>query len=195
MKGLGLTGARVSLRTLLPEDERRLYAEELSESLGSRWRLGGATPSPRQHSASLWANVLAQYAIVKTRQPAEFVGVTAAYDADHRNGHAWIAVAAVAAYQGSGLAIGGAGLFIDYMFHEWPFRRLYAESMEFSIRAFSHASPAHLQVVGRLKDDRWHDGRFHDRLILQIERTTWEAGMGKELADRRRRMEERSAPG
>lgn len=58
-----LSSRRVRLRPIERGDYENLYRSELAESLISRWRHRGATPSPDSWAQNLWLGVLSQFLI------------------------------------------------------------------------------------------------------------------------------------
>ncbi len=69
----------------------------------------------------------------------------------------------------------GAALFLEYVFRGWSFRKLYFELPEFNLAQFSRGVNRLFVEEGRLREHLYYDGRFWDKVILALYRTTWEA--------------------
>ena len=162
----------ISLVPVTPDVVAALYEAELSPELGLRWRHGGRTPGPATFSAGLWSGVLAQFAIHDDTND-ELVGITAAYDANLRNGTAQLAFAALPRYQRQGYAILGMALLIEFLFDTWPLRKLYAQSIDFNLSQFSTITTEYFTVEGHLVDDTFMNGRLWDKSILALTRDKW----------------------
>lgn len=166
-------GTQVYLRPVTPQDYPGLRMADLSPQLGARWRFRGATPTPEQW---VQANqpMLAQFLVFSTARN-EALGVVSAYQQNFQDQHAHVAVASSRDEDRSPLLLLGAALFVEYLFRGWNFRKLYFELPEFNLPRVAHGLNRVLVEEGRLREDLYYDGRFWDRVILALYRTTWEA--------------------
>ena len=167
-----LIGRNVALRPIAPSDYEFLRTAELSEDLGPRWRLRGATPSPEVYAQTLWAGVTAQFAVVDRRSPTP-LGVVALYNADHKHGTGWFAVADLSPGAGSTRVVQGAAIFLSYVFSTWNLRKLYVEASSFNLEQFKRVAGRLLVEEGRLHDHFFYAGQFWDLHHLAIYRDTW----------------------
>jgi RimJ/RimL family protein N-acetyltransferase len=167
----GRRGDKVHLRTIRPGDLQALYQVEL-DGLGPRWRFKGATPSFEQFSQALWTGVLAQY-LVADNTDNRIIGMVTAYNANHRDRWAYLAVARFRPDDRSGLLLHGAALFIDHLFDTFDFEKLYAEVAEHNQPAFASAVGRLFEEEGRLRGHSYLHGRRWDEIILALYRQTW----------------------
>lgn len=185
-----LVGRRVRLRPVTPDDYDWLYDVALSPEIGFRWRNRGATPSPEAFVEGLWRGVLAQF-MVERIQSDETIGNVFAYSADHMSGVASVAIMVLPKYTKQGWALEAAGLFVDYLFRVWNFRKLYADSPDYTAGAFSGGVGRFFREEGCLRDHEYYDGRYWDLHIFALYRDEWE----KIADDWQRRREARRSSG
>jgi hypothetical protein len=171
LRSPALTGGQVALRPITPADYGPLQTLELSSDLSLRWRFRGSTPSPEQWAHALWNNVLAQYLVAHNDQP---VGLVVAYRAHFQDGYAFVAATRFGPAKRSPSLILGFGLFLDYVFTCWDFRKLYMEVPEFNYEQFASGEGRFFQIEGRLRDHTRLTGEYWDELTLAIYRDAWE---------------------
>ncbi len=167
-----LEGQHVQLRPVTPSDYALLQTLELSPDLNPRWRFRGSTPSPEQWSQTLWRGVLAQYLVMRPGQSLP-VGLVLAYNPAFQDQYAYLAAARFGATQRSPVMMLGLGLFVNYVFTCWPFRKLYMESPEYSFAEFASGAGRFFEVEGRLREHSFFGGRYWDQLTLAIYRERW----------------------
>jgi RimJ/RimL family protein N-acetyltransferase/acyl carrier protein len=165
-------GKRVSIRPVLPNDRQRLYEWTIHPNNCVRWRFRGGIPDPTEFERSLDAGVLVQF-ITTRKETVEAVGLVTAYNANHRDGHVFVSALCDPRYQSSGLLIEGFALLIDYLFLNWPFRKIYLESMEFNLGQYANSLGRLLIEEGRLKDHVFYDDRYWDLVTAALYRADW----------------------
>lgn len=168
-----LRAERVGLRAIVPPDYQVLYTAELSEFLGVRWRHRGTTPSPERYAQTLWDGVLVQLGVVDLDKPAELIGIVGAYSANLRDGYCYLSVTKLNGTADGLLVLEGLIVLIDYLFMEFGFRKLYAESMGNNFSAFTSGAGKLFEIEGRLTDHRMMGGGYVDEYILAFTRSTW----------------------
>lgn len=173
-RGPTLQGQHVHLRAVVPDDFPYLRLVETSSEFAPRWRLRGATPSPQDWAQGTSAGVLVQFVVVSNRDRAR-VGLVTAYRANFRDGHARLAAVAFNPQSRSPLMPLGMGLFIEYVFRCWNFRKLYMDVAEYNLPQLSSGLARIFTVEGRLRQHYYLDAQYWDKLILSILRETWEA--------------------
>jgi hypothetical protein len=173
-RGPTLQGKHVHLRAVVPEDFAYLRLIETSSAFAPRWRLRGATPSPQDWAHGTSAGVLAQFVVVSNRDRAR-VGLVTAFRANFQDGHARLAAVAFNPHSRSPLMALGMGLFIEYVFRCWRFRKLYLDVAEYNFPQFSSGLARIFTVEGRLRQHYYLDGEYWDKVILAIPRETWAA--------------------
>lgn len=173
-------GRWAQLRPLLVEDYQALYEHES----GTRWRLRGATVSPRDYEGLLWQGILSQFAVC-SRSDRTLLGLVGAYRADLANGHCYV-MALRCRYDvaASVKVIEGLALLISHLFEGWPFRKVYFETDEDLAQQFhSLFDRVDFPLEGRLRGHVFLDGRYLDQLTFALYRSSWEANVSAWLPD------------
>jgi acyl carrier protein len=164
-----LVGPRVRLEPLGGHHEAEALALYTTGTHLTRYRLRGATPSPEAFHQALWDRVLAQFVIVDGQR---VIGLVSAFQPDFRNGHAHIAVIARPdAPPGAGME--GTSLLVEHLFSEFALRKVYAEVMAPNGDAFASGTGRVFVIEGRLTEHEYHDGAYHDMLVMAITRQRW----------------------
>jgi hypothetical protein len=170
--GAPMGGRHVYLRTVAPSDYPLLQRAEQGPDLGFRWRYRGTTPSPEQWVQGLWSGVLAQYLVVDRRGDRP-VGLVFVHGPNFQDGYAHLAAARLSPGRSPAM-IFGTGLFLEYVFTMWNFRKLYLDTLEFNYRAFASGLGSLFEIEARLREHCYFDGKYWDQLTLAIYRNTWE---------------------
>ncbi len=168
-----LRGDRITLMPILPAHYEQLYQMELSNQMAQRWRHKGATPSYEMFVQTLWGGILTQYLVV-ANDTSRIVGMVSAYNANFKDDYAWLAVAKFDPGDQSLMILHGAAQFIDYLFGTWAFRKLYAESPEYSYQQFRSGLGVLFEEEGCLRDHEYLRGRYWDLHHLSVYRERWE---------------------
>lgn len=178
-----LGGVASSLRAVVPEDYEFLYHLATDASLGFRWRFGGQLASPETFVHELWRGVFTA-CLVETPDGTP-VGHTVCYDADLANGFAFVAAAYVDPVRKSPVTMESLALFVDYLFTVRPFRKLYADSVEFNLAELGSALGDLFSIEGRFVEEQFYDGRYWDVYRLAVFRESWtDHPMIRRLRDR-----------
>jgi hypothetical protein len=173
-RGPSLHGKHLHLRAVGPEDLAYLRLFETSSEFASRWRLRGATPNPQEWAHGSTVGVLAQFVIVANRDQAR-VGLVTAFRANFQDGHARIAAMAFNPRANSPLIMFGIGMFVEYVFRCWNFRKLYMDVAEYNLPQIASGLAKLFVVEGKLREHYYLDGQYWDRLILALYRDAWAA--------------------
>jgi RimJ/RimL family protein N-acetyltransferase len=187
--GPSLEGHKVYLRPVTEADYGFLFALSTDEATGFRWRFRGETPSPDGFTHAIWHNTIAQF-VVCSGATDEPVGHVVAFNANMRHRYAHIAMVVRPDRVGRSWALEGAQLFIDYLFANWEFRKLYAEVVDFNLTQFGSIAtmPAFL-VEGRLTEHEYYRGRYWDLVVIALRRQDWEDFMAVSRIRRAERRE------
>lgn len=173
-QGNPLRGRWVSLRAVTLSDYEALRMAELDGSVIVGYRHRGQTPGPEQWAQALWGGVLAQFVVVRN-ETGEPVGTVAAYGADHRNGHVHLAAFVFPQFQRLAWPIEGTTIFLDYLFGVFPFRKVYADTLQPNAEQFSTTLSDMTKEEGRRIAHEWFDGQYVDLITYAIYREDWEA--------------------
>lgn len=169
-----LDGRRVRLRPVQSEDYDYLYDLSLAMPNIVRWRYRGRTPSPDEFVQSLWHSVLCQF-VIEARESRQPVGLVLAYSPEFQAGWCYIAIIADPRLHGKGLAIEGLVILIDYVFANWNFRKLYADSVDFNYSTFASGAGDVFEHEATLREYEYFDGELWDLHYISIRRDRWEA--------------------
>jgi RimJ/RimL family protein N-acetyltransferase len=167
-----LVGRYVYLRPIENRDYEVIQRSELAGTTALLYRHYGTTPSPDHFVSSLWSGVLAQYMICSIHSNAP-LGMATCYGADMKNGFAYLAALIFAPYRRQAFVHEGIELFISYLWRAFPFRKLYAETIEPNFSKFSSATDIGWTVEGRLSDHQFVNGQYVDKVILSLTREHW----------------------
>lgn len=168
-----LAGRSVILRPVMPRDYELIRIAELSDQLGPRWRHRGATPAPEQHMQLVAQGALAQFMVVTLRHQKP-LGLVTAYNPSFQDAHAYLAMAKFQPNDRSPTFLAGAVLFVEYVFRNWNFRKLYAETTDLNAAAFGSGIGRLLREEGRLKGHLFSNGEYVDLVVLALYRASWE---------------------
>ncbi|NNN20699.1 MAG: hypothetical protein HKL80_01680 [Acidimicrobiales bacterium] len=163
------SGRRVALRPIAPGDIPFLYGISTAVTSSFHWRLRGSTPSPENFTNQLWSDVLSQY-IVFRKDTGEQLGLVVCHNANFIDGVAYLAALASPRYIGSGAMAEGAALFLEGIFKNWNFRKIYLEAPEFNVLRIQSGLKSFFHEEGRLKAHHFYNGQYHDQLLLAIYR-------------------------
>lgn len=162
-----LSNGATRLTPIENDDVRFLYKLAVHPETGYRWRYRG-TPVPIERFVSdLWHQVLAQF-VARQVEDDEPVGHVVAYGADMGSGTAYVGAVFQPAYSGSGLGAQAVQMFVKYLFHVYPLRKLYLEVPEFNWPQMSSGEGRLFTVEGRFREHEQYAGRYWDRIICAI---------------------------
>lgn len=167
-----LQGKHVYLRVVVPDDYPYLHLLETSGELASTGGLRGTTPSFQDWLQQRAVGILAQF-IVLARDDNSRIGLTSVFSANFQDGHAHLAATRFNPNDQSPLMLMGFGLFVDYVFSCWNFRKLYLDSTEFNYPQFASGIGRIFSCEGRLREHHFLNGQFWDHLILAIYKDRW----------------------
>jgi RimJ/RimL family protein N-acetyltransferase/aryl carrier-like protein len=157
------------LTPVQPGDVPFLFALSVEPETGFRWRYRGAPPSVERFAAELWAQVLVHY-VVRGTATNEPVGYVVAYQADLSRGHAYLGAVFAAAHAGTGLTARATALFVRYLFHTFPLRKVYLEVPGWNWPQIASAAGTRFHVEGVLREHDYYAGRLWDKYVCAIYR-------------------------
>lgn len=168
-----LDGQFARLRPVNQKDYGFLYDISLSAKNNARWRYRGVTPSPDRFIADLWSGILAQF-IIESPDSNKPAGLVVAYNADLGNGTIYLGVLLDNEYHRKVWPLEAIGMFVDYLFQNWTFRKIYVETTEFSAADFASAAKVLFEEEGRLREHQYFQGRYWDFIYYALTRKRWE---------------------
>jgi RimJ/RimL family protein N-acetyltransferase len=167
-----LNGVAVRLRPIDPSDLEFLYLISMASENGFRWRYRGSVPDRNEFVKGISTGVLVQF-IVERMATLERVGLVSAYGANFRDGWVYIAALSSPDHAHSGAAVDGLIVLVNYVFQNWPMRKIYLEAMEYNYLQFERYAPSLATEEGRLRDHVFYDGRYWDAVTSAIYRKEW----------------------
>lgn len=173
MNASGWRGSRVAIRPTDPSDYEFLYRLALDSEIAPRWRYRGAFPDRAQFSQSLTSGVLVQFTVTSKRNPDVIIGLVTIYNANLREGWAYIAALSDSKWLRSGHAIEAIELLLNYVFEVWPLRKIYGEVIDFNRDQFKYLPEGIAAEEGRLTQHVFYGDRFWDLVTLAITREAW----------------------
>lgn len=169
-----LSTRRVYLDHVRPNDFGWVYDLLVSPDAGPIFQFGGRIPSPAEVQQRFWEDMLAHWVVAGVHDHRRR-GLVTLGSADLVNGYGYVSFVATPETRRSGLLMEGLGLAVDYAFRTWPFRKLYAEVCEPSLKAFRRVVGRFVVEEGRLREHRFRDGAFRDVITFAMYRQHWEA--------------------
>jgi len=160
-----LAGRRVRLRAVAASDYEFLFQLAVDERTAPHWRYRGAPPRPEAFVGELWDSVLTQF-IVERKDRSERLGLVTAYNARARDGHCH--VAALFRPDTRVWPLEAVFLFVNYLFEEFGFRKLYGEVIDYNLDAFASSVGRWLEPEGVLRRHELHAGVYWDVHILAL---------------------------
>ena len=161
-----LSNRELRLTPVEPEDLRFLYSMSIHPETAFRWRYRGAPPPADRFAADLWHQVLVQFVV---RLPdGEPIGHVVAYGADMGQRYAYAGAVFRSDFTGSGLGAQAFTMFVRYLFHTFPMRKLYVEVPGFNWEQISSGEDRHFETEGVMRDHEFYAGRYWDRYLCAI---------------------------
>jgi RimJ/RimL family protein N-acetyltransferase len=160
----------VRLVPMAPDDMGFLYSLVIRPDTCFRWRYRGAPPSFERFADDLWRQVLVQL-VARRATDNEPVGHVVAYGADPAMRHLYVGAVFLPPYAGTGLGARAVGMFVRYLFHTFPLRKIYLEVPGFNWSQVSSGQEHVFHVEGILRDHDYYAGREWDQYLCAIYRT------------------------
>jgi RimJ/RimL family protein N-acetyltransferase len=167
-------GSIVQLRPVIPADYQHFYMAAMSPGQAHRWRFRGRTIAPDQFERTFFDGVLAQYSIVN-RDNGDLLGLAVAYNSDLSAGYTYLGLLRIPSIRRPrGAGIEGAMLMIEYLFRNFPLRKLYFEVPTYNLDLVQSLVDSQLAVQeGVLHDHFFFEEGFVDQHIIAIYKATW----------------------
>ena len=169
----GWTGSRVAIRPTDPSDYEFLYRLALDPEVAPRWRYRGSFPDRQQFSQSLTNGVLVQFTVTSKRNPGTLIGLVTTYNANLREGWAYLAALSDPKWLQRGHIIESIELVLNYVFEVWPLRKIYLEVIDFNRDQFKFLPDGLAAEEGRLREHVFHGDHYWDLVTLTITREAW----------------------
>jgi len=76
-------------------------------------------------------------------------------------------------YQSKGYGTKAKMLLLDYMFNTLNLRKVCSSILAFNERSYNYARRCGYHEEGRLRQHHFHDGQYHDEILLAVFRENW----------------------
>ena len=166
----------VALRSADRQDLDYLYSLATRDDISYRWRFRGAIPPFEAFVATFHDNVLMQ-AVALDPRTGEGIGHLLIYNADLRNGTAYLGVIVDPRVVGQGVGNEACILFMQSVLDRWPLRKVYVEIPEYTFGALAgHMGDALGRDVvreGCLIEYTYFAGRYWDVHLCSIGAESW----------------------
>lgn len=78
-------------------------------------------------------------------------------------------------YWGRGYGTEAKMLLLDYMFNTLNLRKVHSSAYAFNERSINYSLKCGYKITGRLMEERFHDGKYHDVVLLEVFRDEWQS--------------------
>ncbi|HTO01753.1 MAG TPA: hypothetical protein VL068_13870 [Microthrixaceae bacterium] len=169
-------GLKVTSRPTEPDDFDTLDEIDISAASTWGWRYGRELPSRKERQQFMFEGALLQRLFLSNTD-GSVIGYGTIYDADLRNGTAWLALVASPERRGTGTSLVGLGLLVEEAFAEWPLRKLYIEASDLSLSRYaSGMRDGTIVSVGKFEEQiELPDGTLASTHWLELDREVWRA--------------------
>jgi len=186
-----LKGRRVDLAEITKR-EHVIETYELHHDGANLWNVRvPVTQSFDQFAATFQQGILRDF-MLKEAGSERLIGYVWSYNYAPDNGTCYVGmivrpdvIGTVAWY------LEGLALFLDFLFANWPLRKVWFEALEHSAEQFQHGLARVGTHEGRLREVAWYGDRYEDMLYWSITRQQWQESplsRGRTF-DRRRRAD------
>jgi len=176
MQDKGTTPVRgrfVHLRPLSEIDRDLIYELAIDPEVSHRWLFRGETPTRDEAFARTLHGSLASFAIVSNKTD-DVAGIVITHDHDFRNQRVGIAMAHRRHLRGAGWPLEGTAVMIDWLFRNWPFRKITALATGFSADGTIRGAGRFFTEEARIDDVVFWHGRRWALHMFAIYRDDWQ---------------------
>lgn len=164
-----LAGHGLRLDPVTPDDVGFLYTLAAAPETSFRWRYRGAPPPLEQFTEGMWNQVLVQY-VARRTEDGQPVGHVVAYGADPTARFAYVGAVFAPPHTGTGLAAHAVALFVRYLFHTFPFGKVYLEIPGYNWPQVRSGEGTLFEVEGVLREHYQYAGRLWHQYLCAIYR-------------------------
>lgn len=113
----------------------------------------------------------------------EFIGFIYSYESELKDRHCKMTVYITEKYRNTGIGAYVGLKFMDYLFINYPYRRLYCDVYEYNTQSLNSLLQCGLEEMGRMKEYQFYDGEYYDLVLLTISREVFECRLKKLIMD------------
>jgi acyl carrier protein len=166
-----MQSGRVRLRPIAGEDYEYLF--NLSWHPDVAWRWEREPARSLEFFAQQVAVEPAHHFIVEGRETGEPIGWTSAWKLEPNSGYAYIGMIMDPAYVATGLGAEASVLFVNWIFTNFSYRKLYSEALDYTVESFQSSVGRFFHEEGVLRAHEYYQGRYWDLHILALYRDDW----------------------
>lgn len=163
------------LRPLQRGEGVAIYPWIMDSRTAHRWTNRGLLVSADVFEHRLWEDSLVSLLVSRDSYdtPLAWISISGT---DLHSGYCSAAVVVRPDLIRTGIGFKAALLLVRYAFSVYPFRRIYFESPEFSVKDFKSAIGRWLDIEGVLRGNLYYAGSYWDKYILTATRERWDSG-------------------
>lgn len=169
---------KVLLRNPVASDTRVLVDSDLGDT-APVWIAGSVDVDGSGALSAILSRSLVHRVVAPRATPSRAIGHAVAYDADSRSGVAKVGVALLAPAAWPGFGAAAALLLAELLFKNWPLRKLTLETPAPVASAYMADLSTWCDLEGRLRQQVWLDGCYHDLLLWACTRDQLGGLMGQ----------------
>lgn len=164
-----LAGHGLRLDPVTPDDVGFLFTLAAAPETSFRWRFRGAPPPLERFTEGMWNQVLVQYVARRTDDDRP-VGHVVAYSADPTARFVYVGAVFAPPHTGTGLAAHAVALFVRYLFHTFPFTKVYLEIPGYNWPQVRSGEGTLFAVEGVLRDHYQYAGQLWHQYLCAVYR-------------------------
>ncbi|HQZ35489.1 MAG TPA: hypothetical protein PK020_13775 [Ilumatobacteraceae bacterium] len=145
-----------------PDDIEAIYELSVEGTNWTRWIFRGGNVSPSDVAARVFQPGVLTQMVARSHIDGTIGAHLIAYEAQRY--HVKVGIVTSTAWQLTGLPVESMLFFMDFLFSNWPFRKLYIEMLG-SEWERQHSLSRVFEVEGRLSEHDYFNGRFDDLVI------------------------------
>jgi RimJ/RimL family protein N-acetyltransferase/aryl carrier-like protein len=155
------------LNPVQPDDMSFLFTLAAQPETSFRWRYRGVPPSIERFMENVWTGVAVQF-VARRTEDNERVGHVMAFGVDTSLRHAHVGAVFIPGIAGTGLAAQAVAIFIRYLFHTFPFLKVYLEIPGYNWPQMQSGEGRLFTVEGVRRRHHYYAGREWDEYICAV---------------------------
>jgi len=157
-----LRSKNLTYEPVRPADIEAIYELSVEGTNWTRWIFRGGNVSPSDVAARVFQPGVLTQVVARSHSGGAIGAHLIAYEAQRY--HVKVGIVTSGTWQLTGLPVEAMLFFMDFLFGNWPFRKLYIEMMG-SEWERQHSLGRVFEVEGRLSQHDYYNGQFDDLVI------------------------------
>lgn len=165
-------GGLVRLRPLKDSDLQTLLTWRNDPRSLFLWSTYRAILPDRESVEEFWADLRSDkhVLLVAENGQSEIVGMVYSYNAQFVDGHCSVTTYVAEQFRDRGYGIEIFGLFLDYLFSYFDFRKVYLDVYSYNRSSSRPIEKYGFVEEGRFPEHRYHDGNWHEMIRFAVYR-------------------------